>query len=450
MPLSRLLERIVVDGALAVTDHKGRSRVYGPGGRPAAAIRIHEPAVYRRLALRPTLALGEAYMNGGVTIEGGGLRELLEICTRAAQALERHPLVSIKGNLDLLLRPIRQANGLLRSRRNVRHHYDLSSRFYELFLDSDLQYSCGYFPEGGESLDEAQTKKKRHIMAKLLLEPGMSVLDIGSGWGGLAMSIAQAQHVAVEGLTLSEEQLRAARARAAAAGLTDRVQFELRDYREERRQYDRIVSVGMFEHVGVAQYRTFFAKIRDLLRPDGAALVHSIGRMEPPCETNPWLRRYIFPGGYCPSLSETLAAIEKTGLWVTDVEIWRLHYAETLRLWNERFQANRAEIAKLYDERFCRMWEFYLAGCEMAFRHGPMMVFQLQLAKNPRSVPLARDYMVDVERRMQRPIGNRSARLLGFAGEESADRRDATAPPEGSRRGASLGGRGVPIQGTDR
>ena len=395
MLLSRLLTSIVVDGALSLTDHRGRRHVFGPGGEPRVAIRLNTPSVYRRLALRPTLTLGEAYMDGSLTIEDGTLRDLLEISVRAAQALERRPAAALRNGMGLILRPLRQANGISRARRNVAHHYDLPFALYELFLDADFQYSCAFFSDGGETIEEAQAKKKRHIAAKLLLEPGMSVLDIGSGWGGLALSLAKEEQVHVRGLTLSEEQLRISRARAAATGLTDRVRFELRDYRAEQRRYDRVVSVGMFEHVGVRHYDAFFEKIRDLLQTSGVALVHAIGRMEPPCETNPWIRKYIFPGGYCPSLSEVLAAVERTGLWVTDVEIWRLHYAETIRLWNERFQTRRAEAARLLDERFCRMWEFYLAACEMAFRHGPMMVFQLQLANCHDAVPISRNYMLD-------------------------------------------------------
>ena len=292
-----------------------------------------------------------------------------------------------------MLRRLHQDNRLGRARVNVAHHYDLSGALYDLFLDQDRQYSCAYFHNGAETLEEAQEKKKRHIMAKLLLEPGMRVLDVGSGWGGLALEMAQTASVDVTGLTLSQEQLAVANKRAAADGLTSHVRFAMRDYRDEQGTYDRIVSVGMFEHVGVAHYRTYFDTLSKRLKSDGVALVHAIGRTGPPGSTDPWLRKYIFPGGYCPSLSEVLAAVERSGLWVTDIEILRLHYAETLRHWFERFQVNRDQAKAIYDERFCRMWEFYLASCEAAFRNGPMMVFQLQLSHRRDAVPLTRDYV---------------------------------------------------------
>ncbi|MET4698964.1 cyclopropane-fatty-acyl-phospholipid synthase [Constrictibacter sp. MBR-5] len=352
-----------------------------------------------RILLRPSLALGEAYMDGTITIEQGTLRDLLHLCTSNLEALGRHPIGAVRGELDRMLRRLQQDNRLGRARANIAHHYDLSGALYDLFLDRDRQYSCAYFHTGAETLEEAQEKKKRHIMAKLLLEPGMRVLDVGSGWGGLALEMAQTARVDVTGLTLSQEQLSVANERAVAAGLSSHVRFALRDYREEQGSYDRIVSVGMFEHVGVAHYRTYFDTLRNRLNPDGIALVHAIGRADPPGSTDPWLRKYIFPGGYCPALSEVLAAVERSGLWVTDIEILRLHYAETLRHWLERFQANRDRAQAIYDERFCRMWEFYLAVCEAAFRNGPMMVFQLQLVRRRDAVPLTRDYIADRERR---------------------------------------------------
>jgi cyclopropane-fatty-acyl-phospholipid synthase len=285
-----------------------------------------------------------------------------------------------------------------RSRRNAAHHYDLSDQLYELFLDRDRQYSCAYFRSPNDDIDTAQQNKKRHIAAKLLLRPGTRVLDIGSGWGGLALYLAGECGADVTGLTLSEEQFKVANRRAAAAGLADRVRFYLRDYREEGGCYDRIVSVGMFEHVGVNQYPVFFGKLRALLAPDGVALLHSIGRMDGPGATNPWLRKYIFPGGYSPALSEVVPHAERARLWITDLEILRLHYAETLRAWRGRFEHNRDRIRALYDERFCRMWEMYLVGCELAFRRGGHLVFQMQLAKAIETVPLTRDYMLDWER----------------------------------------------------
>ena len=387
-------------GRLTVVDAAGRVHPFGPGDSgPDVSVRLHDPLLPMRILLRPSLALGEAYMDGTITIEQGTLRDLLHLCTSNLEALGRHPIGAVRGELDRMLRRLQQDNRLGRARANIAHHYDLSGALYDLFLDRDRQYSCAYFHTGAETLEEAQEKKKRHIMAKLLLEPGMRVLDVGSGWGGLALEMAQTARVDVTGLTLSQEQLSVANERAVAAGLSSHVRFALRDYREEQGTYDRIVSVGMFEHVGVAHYRTYFDTLRNRLNPDGIALVHAIGRADPPGSTDPWLRKYIFPGGYCPALSEVLAVVERSGLWVTDIEILRLHYAETLRHWLERFQANRDRAQAIYDERFCRMWEFYLAVCEAAFRDGPMMVFQLQLARRRDAVPLTRDYITDRERR---------------------------------------------------
>ncbi|MEK9831993.1 MAG: cyclopropane-fatty-acyl-phospholipid synthase family protein, partial [Rhodospirillaceae bacterium] len=268
-----------------------------------------------------------------------------------------------------------------------------------LFLDRDRQYSCAYFDGTHDDLDRAQEDKKRHIAGKLLLnEPGKKVLDIGSGWGGMALYLAKTTGADVTGVTLSKEQHKVSEKRAADAGLSDRVRFKLQDYRDEPETFDRIVSVGMFEHVGAGHYLEYFRKAKDLLTDDGVFLLHSIGRMEPPGTTNAWLRKYIFPGGYTPALSETLSAIEKAGLWVTDIEILRLHYAETLHHWYERFMAQREKALELYDERFCRMWEFYLIGCEISFRRMGQMVFQIQIAKRQDAVPLTRDYMTDWDR----------------------------------------------------
>ncbi len=299
-------------------------------------------------------------------------------------------------------RSLQQYNPAARARRNVAHHYDLSRQLYELFLDRDLQYSCAYYESPGDTLEQAQENKKRHVTAKLCLKPGQTVLDIGSGWGGLALHLATDSGVAVTGVTLSQEQLKAAAERARSVGLDGRVRFLLQDYREVTGPFDRVVSVGMLEHVGVRHYGEFFSKVRDLLAEDGVALVHAIGKMSPPSSTGPWLRKYIFPGAYTPALSEVLAAVERQGLWVTDIEVLRLHYAETLREWDRRFQANRARVAALYDERFCRMWEFYLAACEAVFRHGSGMVFQLQLARRRDAVPWTRGYLGAVQPLQQR------------------------------------------------
>jgi cyclopropane-fatty-acyl-phospholipid synthase len=286
-----------------------------------------------------------------------------------------------------------QSHAVGQSKADVAHHYDLNRKLFELFLDRDLQYSCAYFTSELESLEDAQASKKKRIAAKLLLKSNMRVLDIGSGFGGLALDLAQRFDVEVVGLTLSEEQWHVSQDRAKAVGLDKRVTFKLLDYREETGRYDRIVSVGMFEHVGQSHYDEFFRKIRELMTDDGVCLLHSIGRMAPPGSTSPWLIKYIFPGGYVPSLSEALAAIERAGLWITDVEILRLHYAETLKHWHQRFQANRDKVRLLYDERFCRMWEFYLQLCEIGYRRLNWMVFQAQIAKCTTTVPLTRTYL---------------------------------------------------------
>jgi cyclopropane-fatty-acyl-phospholipid synthase len=393
------LQRLVLVGRLTVVDADGSLHHYGPGGAPAVRVRLRDARTRRRLLLNPELSLGEAYMDGALVIEEGSLEELLVLCTSNARALERHPFGIARRWLGRIARFVQQYNPVRRARTNAARHYDLSGALYELFLDRDLQYSCAYFAHGDETLEQAQHRKKVHIASKLLLEPGMKVLDIGSGWGGLGLYLAQAARVDVTGLTLSREQLDVSRGRIDAAGLAERARVALRDYREETGRYDRIVSVGMFEHVGAAHYRQFFEKLRDLLKPRGVALLHAIGRMTVPGTTNAWIRKYIFPGGYCPALSEVLAAIERSGLWVTDVEILRLHYADTLREWSHRFARHRAEIERLYDERFCRMWEFYLAVSESAFRNEDHMVFQIQLARRQDAVPLTRDYIVAAERR---------------------------------------------------
>ncbi len=401
MLFGQLLKRIIRKGFLRVHDADGRLHTFGgeePG--PEAGIRLHDRRLHTRLAVNPRLYLGEAYMDGTLTIEQGTLRDFFDVVGANAEAFDGSPWQAFLNEFMQICRPLQQFNPMRRARRNVAHHYDLSDRLYELFLDSDRQYSCAYFRSDNETLEVAQENKKRHIAAKLLLEPGQRVLDIGCGWGGMALHLAEAADVEVTGITLSERQHAVATRRAEEAGLSHRVRFHLRDYREETERYDRIVSVGMFEHVGFLHHRRFFEKVRDLLTDDGVALLHSIGRMEPPGSTNAWIRKYIFPGGYSPALSETLAAAERTGLWVTDVEILRLHYARTLAEWMRRFEANRVEILKLYDERFCRMWEFYLLACESSFLYWRQMVFQMQIAKRLETVPLTRDYMVDREREL--------------------------------------------------
>jgi len=397
MLLARALAQIIRIGRLCVIDAAGRRHVFEGGPGPSACVRLHDPALHWKLLLRPRLLVPEAYMAGTLTIEEGTLYDFIEVLVANDAGQPDARILRLGQTAGRLVRRAYQYNPVPRARRNVAHHYDLSDQLYELFLDRDRQYSCAYFSSPGDDLDTAQRNKKRHIASKLLLAPGQKVLDIGSGWGGLALYLAQECDVEVTGLTLSEEQHKVATRRAAQAGLADRVRFYLRDYREETGRYDRIVSVGMFEHVGLNQYPTFFRTLSRLLEPDGVALLHSIGRKDGPGTTNPWLRKYIFPGGYSPALSEVVPEVERARLWITDIEILRLHYAETLRAWRRRFEQNRDRIRALYDERFCRMWEMYLVGAELAFRRDGHLNFQMQLAKAVDAVPLTRDYMVGWE-----------------------------------------------------
>lgn len=396
-PLSRLLNRFIRNGSLRVFDAEGTVHRFGNGEAPSVTMRLHQPSLYRKLFLNPELYLGEAYMDGSLTFEECGVRDFHHLFSINRLQLGKHPVQKALRKFWRLTRRLQQSNPEGKARRNVAHHYDLSRTLYELFLDSDMQYSCGYFLSPQDSLEQAQLQKKRHLAAKLALAPGQRLLDIGCGWGGLGLYLASVADVEVVGVTLSREQHAVAVERAAALGLTDRVRFELRDYRSLEQKFDRIVSVGMFEHVGVARYDEFFAKVFGLLEDDGVAVLHSIGHMSPPGTASPWLRKYIFPHAYSPAMSEVFAATERQRLWVTDVEVLRIHYADTIREWHRRFEANRAQIADLYDERFCRMWEFYLTGVEMMFRHGSQMVFQMQLGHRPDAVPLTRDYMLAAE-----------------------------------------------------
>ncbi|BBK42657.1 cyclopropane-fatty-acyl-phospholipid synthase [Allostella vacuolata] len=401
MLFARFLRHIIRFGDLTLVDANGRTWRFGDGTRTPVAIRLHDKGLHARLALKPELHVGEAYMDGSLTIEEGTLYDFLLLATENLARIPEPPVLSVGRSLERWLRGLRQYNPVAKSRANVAHHYDLSGRLYDLFLDEDRQYSCAYFARPDDSLETAQATKKRHLAAKLLLAPGQQVLDIGCGWGGLALYLAQTADVQVTGLTLSQEQHKVAEERARRAGLSDRVRFLLRDYREEQGRYDRIVSVGMFEHVGVRQFDAFFRQVHQLLTEDGVALLHSIGRSDGPGATNPWLRKYIFPGGYSPALSEVLPVVEKTGLYVTDIEILRLHYARTLRHWRQRFAANWDQVREIYDERFCRMWEFYLVGCELAFVNQGHMVFQMQMSRSLETVPLTRDYIHEWEHRTE-------------------------------------------------
>ena len=399
--LQNLFSGFFRDGALGVIRPDRAMEVYGKG-EPEVIMRLHDRWAEWELALNPDLKLGELYMDGRLTVEKGDIAGLLALLMRNLGAVQPRGLHKLVRRFRTLTRAIDQYNPASRSKDHVAHHYDLSGRLYELFLDGDRQYSCAYFSYPGETLEEAQTAKKRHIAAKLHLhKPGLKVLDIGCGWGGLALDMARDCGADVLGITLSEEQIAVARERADKARLAQNCRFELVDYRALRGTYDRIVSVGMFEHVGAAYYDAFFAQVRALLAEDGVMLLHSIGRVDGPGSTNSWIAKYIFPGGYAPALSEIVTAVEKAGLIITDVEVLRLHYAQTLKEWRRRFMANRAEAARIYDERFCRMWEFYLAGSEMAFRHDGEVVFQVQIVRRQDAVPLTRDYMLEGERTMR-------------------------------------------------
>ncbi len=415
--LEVVLRRVVTRGSLGVTTAAGRTYVVG-AGTPKVRVRFTNAAAELRLLFDPEMQLGETVTDGSLVVEQGTIADLLDVLM--AQPGATTPTLTARLMLWLRMagRRLAQFNPRDRARRNVAHHYDLDGRLYSLFLDSDRQYSCAYFEFPGQSLDDAQLAKKRHLAAKLALDrPGLRLLDIGCGWGGLGLYMAEVGGAQVTGVTLSQEQLGVATARVREKGLERQVDFRLQDYRDITERYDRIVSVGMFEHVGIDHYATFFRKARDLLDEDGVMMLHAIGRSDPPGVTNPWIAKYIFPGGYIPALSEVLPHIEKAGLVVTDVEILRLHYAETLKAWRERFLAHRAEALQLTDETFLRMWEFYLAGSEMAFRHQGLMIFQIQLARRQDAVPLTRDYLAAAEERLRAAEYGVQAAPMRLAGE---------------------------------
>jgi cyclopropane-fatty-acyl-phospholipid synthase len=422
LALRLLLGRFVRRGSLSVIDHTGRRHDFGIAGtRPSATVRLHDPILYRHLTLHPALHVGRAYVDGTLTVEDGKLSDFLDLLLLNERFASKGRTGEVKRRLEEAARFAAALNLPGRARRNVHHHYDHPADFYRRFLDEDLQYSCAYFDREGISLEEAQEAKKRHIAAKLDLRPGKSVLDIGCGFGGMALFLARNYGVHVTGITLSTEQHRIARERAARLGLTRLVDFRLEDYRRIRGVFDRIVSIGMFEHVGRPHYGQFFARLNALLADDGVALLHTIGRYQAPAPINVWIRQNIFPGAYLPSLSQLAPLLEKEEIWLADFESLRLHYAATLDAWNRRFQANRERVRALdpgrYDERFLRMWEFYLQSCAASFRYNGLTVFQLQLAKRIDTLPITRNYMLAEERRlMSENAGSGAARGARAAG----------------------------------
>ena len=410
--LESYLRRTVEVGDLSVAEGDGRVLRFGDGSGAPIAIRLKRGAALK-IAMSPEVKLGECFMDGELVFEQGGMYELLELVSRNPRFWRKHPSAVLELR-NAVQRRLQQMNGRRAARQRVAHHYDLSHELYSRFLDADMQYSCAYYTSPQDSLETAQAAKKAHIAAKLCLPQTGRLLDIGCGWGGLGLTLAHmSPELQVLGVTLSQEQLAVAQRRAQSQGVSNRVEFQLRDYRDVLGPFDRIVSVGMFEHVGRPHFQEFFDNAARLLADDGVMLLHAIGRSTPPGVTQPFIAKYIFPGGYVPSLSEVLPAIERAGLWVTDMEVLRLHYARTLREWRRRFEAQRSEIAAIYDERFCRMWEFYLVSSEAAFNWFGMMNFQLQLTKRVDALPITRSYMFADEQRLAQ--GGTTAANEGWA-----------------------------------
>lgn len=390
--LSNLLRRFIRSGVLVVIDHRGRSHRFGGNGPgPEVHLRLTDPAIYNKLALNPELHAGEAYMNGTMVFDSGcDIGDLLLLFSLNRSGLKNHPTQRALRRFWRGAKRVHQANPITRAAANARHHYDISTEIYRLFLDDGLNYSCGYFENPDDTLDQAQFNKLGRIVRKLRIQPGMKVCEIGSGWGSLAIELATAG-ADVTALNVSPEQISVSRQRATLAGVSDRITFFEMDYRNIAGQFDRIVSVGMMEHVGVGHFDEYFHAIKSLLKEDGYALVHCIGRMMPPGSTAPFIRKYIFPGAYVPSLSEVYASTERVALWVADMETLRLHYHYTIREWRRRFAANRDRVKAIADERFCRMWEFYLAAVDVGFMNGSNMVFQILISPRIDAVPIVRE-----------------------------------------------------------
>ena len=414
--LDRAFKAVLAQGTLRVTGPDGVTRSYGDGTGSPVHLLVKTAEAARKLVFDADLYLGECYMDGSIDVKDCTVYDVLALLMANVEANKMPAPARLMYGLRRFKKRIDQYNPVGKAKENVAHHYDLSGALYDLFLDRDRQYSCAYFEGPEASLEDAQLAKKRHLAAKLMIKPGMKVLDIGSGWGGLGLYLAETCGAEVTGVTLSEEQHKLSNERAEQRGIADRVKFHLKDYRHLDQRFDRIVSVCMFEHVGVGHFAEYFGKIRTLLADDGAAVVHSINRSDGPGATSAWVKKYIFPGGYIPALSEVVPQIEGAGLYITDIEILRLHYAETLRQWAHRFADHRDRARDIYDERFCRMWEFYLAASECAFRFGGMNNFQIQFCRNQHALPLTRNYMIEEEERL-RAIDSKRQRLKSIPAE---------------------------------
>lgn len=393
MIIKSVLSRVIRKGNLTWIQHDGNVHHYGDGSGELIKIRTTKDFSEIKLLLNPSLQFGESYMNGSLIMEEGRIHDLLKLLFSNSKIDVDHWIMDVSRAVRFVLNKFNVGNYLSKSKKNVAHHYDLSDQLYDLFLDKDRQYSCAYFNSPNDTLDQAQTNKKELIAKKLLLEKGQNVLDIGCGWGGMASFLSKRSEVNVKGITLSEEQIQYANKRKQTESLHN-VEYKLQDYRNVNETYDRIVSVGMFEHVGTKHYQDFFNKVYDLLNDTGVALIHTIGRLSEPSTNDPWIEKYIFPGGYIPALSETVSKIEKSGLSMTDIQILKFHYAETLKRWRYNFYDNIDKVKEIYDEKFCRMWDFYLSSSQASFEESTLVVFQLQLSKNKKTVPDKRDYML--------------------------------------------------------
>ena len=391
--LYNILKKLNFEGTLEIIDHKNTKHKFGDSN-PLITIRLTSKSIERKLFYNPGLHIGEAYMNNDLIIEQGNIEDFINIITKCYdEFVSNNKFYKFYEYLSSILMPLQQLNQIVNSKKNVAHHYDIDENLYKLFLDNDMQYSCAYFHNPNISLEQAQIDKKQHIINKLQINQNMDVLDIGCGWGGMAIEIAKATGAKVKGITLSENQYKTACERAQKEGLNDKVTFALQDYRNEKEFYDRIVSVGMFEHVGIKYFKTYINKVNEILKDNGVFLLHTIGQKSKPTATSPWIRKYIFPGGYIPSLSEIMKETEKLNINVTDIEVLRLHYAHTLSHWYKNVMANKDKIIKMFDDRFYRMWEFYLLASKYSFINMGNVVFQIQIAKNINNLPITRNYI---------------------------------------------------------